>query len=154
MMALAHRWGTGRYVLIQATVLLFVFIVMAVFTTSGTFMLLFLAALQGIDDSVNEAAALDGATEWRKFRYITVPLLRPSIVAALAIGTVVALGIFDVIFVLLGTARDARSVMMQIYLTTFSNLEFGKGAALAVMLSLVSIVISCAYVVGVRRKSS
>ena len=45
-----------------------VFILLAVFTTSGTFMLLFLAALQNIDDSVNEAAALDGATEWRKFR--------------------------------------------------------------------------------------
>ena len=42
-----------------------VFIVMAVFTTSGTFMLLFLAALQNIDESINEAAALDGATEWR-----------------------------------------------------------------------------------------
>ena len=50
-----------------------VFVIMAVFTTSGTFMLLFLAALQNIDDSINEAAELDGASEWRKFRHITVP---------------------------------------------------------------------------------
>src|SRR5205823_11102140 len=56
-----------------------VFIVMAVFTTSGTFMLLFLAALQNIDESVNEAAALDGASEWKKFRHITVPMIRPTI---------------------------------------------------------------------------
>jgi multiple sugar transport system permease protein len=56
-----------------------VFIVMAVFTTSGTFMLLFLAALQNIDDSINEAAELDGASEWRKFRHITVPMIRPTI---------------------------------------------------------------------------
>src|SRR3954447_2727844 len=56
-----------------------VFIVMAVSTTSGTFMLLFLAGLQNIDDSVNEAAALDGATEWRKFRHVTVPMIRPTI---------------------------------------------------------------------------
>ena len=116
--------------------------------------LILLGGLQGIPSELYEAAQIDGASSVNAFRYITVPLLRPSIVAALAIGTVVALGIFDVIFVLLGTARDARSVMMQIYLTTFSNLEFGKGAALAVMLSLVSIVISCAYVVGVRRKAS
>ena len=61
-----------------------------------------------------------------------MPLLRASIVAALAIGTVVAFGIFDVIYVLVGTDRDARSVMMQIYLTTFGNLDFGHGAALAV----------------------
>src|SRR3954452_14378712 len=53
-----------------------VFIMMAVFTTSGTFMLLFLAALQSIDDSVNEAAELDGANEWRKFRHVTVPMIR------------------------------------------------------------------------------
>src|SRR5262249_37705836 len=52
-----------------------VFVIMAIFTTSGTFMLIFLAALQGIDESVNEAAALDGATEWTKFRYVTVPMI-------------------------------------------------------------------------------
>jgi len=56
-----------------------VFILMAVFTTFGTFMLLFLAALQNIDESINEASALDGATEWRKFRHITAPMIRPTI---------------------------------------------------------------------------
>ena len=56
-----------------------VFVIMAIFTTSGTFMLLFLAALQNIDDSINEAAELDGANEWRKFRHITLPMIRPTI---------------------------------------------------------------------------
>ena len=77
-----------------------------------------------------------------------------AIVAALAIGTVVAFGIFDVIYVLVGTDRDARSVMMQIYLTTFGNLDFGHGAALAVLLSLASILISCLYIARARGRSS
>jgi ABC-type sugar transport system permease subunit len=55
--------------------------------------------------------------------------------------------------VLIGTDRDARSVMMQIYLTTFGNLDFGHGAALAVMLSAVSILISVAYIAASRRRS-
>jgi len=76
-----------------------VFIVMAVFTTSGTFMLLFLAALQSIDDSVNEAAALDGATEWRKFRYITVPMIRPMIFTVVTLGLIGTWQIFDQIYV-------------------------------------------------------
>ena len=76
-----------------------VFIIMAVFTTSGTFMLLFLAALQNIDESVNEAAALDGATEWRKFRYITVPMIRPTIFTVVTLGLIGTWQIFDQIYV-------------------------------------------------------
>jgi len=115
--------------------------------------LILLGGLQGIPSELYEAAHIDGASSTSAFRYITVPLLRASIVAALAIGTVVAFGIFDVIYVLIGTDRDARSVMMQIYLTTFGNLDFGHGAALAVMLSAVSILISVAYIAASRRRS-
>jgi multiple sugar transport system permease protein len=115
--------------------------------------LILLGGLQGIPSELYEAAHIDGASSAKAFRYITVPLLRASIVAALAIGTVVAFGIFDVVYVLVGTDRDARSVMMQIYLTTFGNLDFGHGAALAVMLSLVSILVSSVYIVGLQRRS-
>jgi len=115
--------------------------------------LILLGGLQGIPSELYEAAHIDGASSAKAFRFITVPLLRGSIVAALAIGTVVAFGIFDVVYVLVGTDRDARSVMMQIYLTTFGNLDFGHGAALAVMLSLVSILVSVAYIGGLRRRA-
>ena len=75
------------------------FILMAVFTTSGTFMLLFLAALQNIDESVNEAAALDGASEWNKFRYVTVPMIRPTIFTIVTLGLIGTWPIFDQIYV-------------------------------------------------------
>ena len=65
---------------------------------SGTFMLIFLAALQSIDESVNEAAALDGATEWTKFRYVTVPMIRPAIFTVVTLGLIGTWQVFDQIY--------------------------------------------------------
>ena len=113
-----------------------VFIVMAVFTTSGTFMLLFLAALQSIDDSVNEAAALDGATEWRKFRYITVPMIRPMIFTVVTLGLIGTWQIFDQIYV--GTkGSPSNTTLTPAFLsfnTSFNGNEWGVGAAIAFIL--------------------
>jgi multiple sugar transport system permease protein len=113
-----------------------VFIIMAIFTTSGTFMLLFLAALQGIDESVNEAAALDGATEWRKFRHITVPMIRPAIFTIVTLGLIGTWQIFDQIYV--GTkGAPVNTTLTPAYLSfdaSFNNNEWGVGAALAFIL--------------------
>ena len=115
--------------------------------------LILLGGLQGIPSELYEAAQLDGASSYKAFRFITLPLLQPTVAAALAIGTVVSFGIFDVIYVLVGADRDARSVMMQVYLTTFRNLDFGHGAALAVLLSVVSLFMSTVYMLAFRRPS-
>jgi multiple sugar transport system permease protein len=113
-----------------------VFIVMAIFTTSGTFMLLFLAALQGVDESVNEAAALDGATEWRKFRHITVPMIRPAIFTVLTLGLIGTWQIFDQIYT--GTkGSPSNTTLTPAFLsfnTSFNNNEWGVGAAIAFVL--------------------
>jgi multiple sugar transport system permease protein len=113
-----------------------VFIVMAVFTTSGTFMLLFLAALQGIDDSVNEAAALDGATEWRKFRHITVPMIRPTIFTVVTLGLIGTWQIFDQIYV--GTkGSPLNTTLTPAFLSfnaSFNSNSWGVGAAIAFIL--------------------
>ncbi len=113
-----------------------VFIIMAVFTTSGTFMLLFLAALQGIDDSVNEAAALDGATEWRKFRHITMPMIRPTIFTVVTLGLIGTWQIFDQIYV--GSkGSPLNTTLTPAFLsfdTSFNNNNWGVGAAIAFIL--------------------
>jgi multiple sugar transport system permease protein len=112
------------------------FIIMAVFTTSGTFMLLFLAALQNIDESVNEAAALDGATEWRKFRFITVPMIRPTIFTIVTLGLIGTWQIFDQIYV--GTkGQPLNTTLTPAFLSfdaSFNQNEWGVGAALAFIL--------------------
>lgn len=113
-----------------------VFILMAVFTTSGTFMLIFLAGLQNIDDSVNEAAALDGATEWRKFRYVTVPMIRPTIFTVVTLGLIGTWQVFDQIYV--GTkGSPSNTTLTPAFLSfnaSFNSNEWGVGAALAFVL--------------------
>jgi len=113
-----------------------VFIVMAVFTTSGTFMLLFLAALQNIDESVNEAAGLDGATEWRKFRYITAPMIKPTIFTVLTLGVIGTWQIFDQIYV--GTQGSPQGTTLTpaflSFNASFNGGEWGVGAAVAFIL--------------------
>ena len=113
-----------------------VFVIMAVFTTSGTFMLLFLAALQGIDDSINEAAALDGASEWRKFRYITVPMIRPALFTVVTLGLIGTWQVFDQIYV--GTKGSPLNTTLTpaflSFSSSFNNNEWGVGAALAFIL--------------------
>ena len=113
-----------------------VFIVMAVFTTSGTFMLIFLAGLQHIDESVNEAAALDGATEWRKFRYITVPMIRPVLFTVVTLGLIGTWQVFDQIYV--GTkGSPSNTTLTPAFLSfsaSFNSNEWGIGAAIAFIL--------------------
>jgi multiple sugar transport system permease protein len=113
-----------------------VFILLAVFTTSGTFMLLFLAALQNIDDSVNEAAALDGATEWRKFRFITMPMIGPTIFTVVTLGLIGTWQVFDQIYV--GTkGSPLNTTLTPAFLSfnsSFNSNEWGVGAAIAFIL--------------------
>jgi multiple sugar transport system permease protein len=113
-----------------------VFIIMAVFTTTGTFMLLFLAGLQNIDESVNEAAALDGASEWSKFRYITVPMIRPTLFTVVTLGLIGTWQVFDQIYV--GTkGSPLNTTLTPAFLSfnaSFNSNEWGVGAAIAFIL--------------------
>ena len=104
-----------------------VFIIMAVFTTTGTFMLLFIAALQNIDESVNEAAMIDGATGWQKFRYITLPMIRPTLFTVLTLGLIGTWQVFDQIYI--GTqGSPAKTTLTPAYLSfnaSFNSNEWG-----------------------------
>jgi multiple sugar transport system permease protein len=123
-----------------------VFIVMAVFTTSGTFMLLFLAGLQNIDDSVNEAAALDGAGEWGKFRHITVPMIRPTLFTVVTLGLIGTWQVFDQIYV--GTkGSPSNTTLTPAFLSfdsSFNNNEWGVGAAIAFILFAIIVFLTVA----------
>ena len=74
----------------------------------------------------------------RQFTHITLPLLRPSMAIALTVGTLLAISIFDEIYVLNGTALNTRSILMQVYNTTFVQADFAHGTALAFLLAAVT----------------
>jgi multiple sugar transport system permease protein len=115
--------------------------------------LILLGGLQGIPKALYESALVDGASAVASFRWITLPLLGPSVAVTLTVGTVVAFGIFDVIYVLNGTAFESRSLMMQVYLTTFQDLNFGKGVALAFVITAITGCIVGLYLLAFRRST-
>ncbi len=115
--------------------------------------LVFLAGLQSIPEEVYSASSVDGASTWRQFRYITLPLLRPSIAVALTVGTVASINIFDEIYVLNGTALNTRSILMEVYTMTFANSEFAQGTALAFAVAAATALLAGLYVLALRRRT-
>jgi multiple sugar transport system permease protein len=115
--------------------------------------LIFLAGLQSIPDEVYSASSVDGAGPIRQFRYITLPLLRPSMAIALTVGTLLAIAIFDEIYVLNGTALNTRSILIQVYNTTFAQADFAHGTALAFLLAGVTAVFGVLYALALRRST-
>jgi len=120
-------------------------IIMAVFTTSGTFMLLFLAALQNIAGEVSEAATMDGANAWQRFVFVTVPMLRPTLFTVLTLGLVGTWQVFDQIYTLGNQGGPAKTTVTPAFLsytTSFTNGQWGQGAAIAFILFAIIIVLT------------
>ncbi|HET7044791.1 MAG TPA: sugar ABC transporter permease [Gaiellaceae bacterium] len=117
-------------------------------TTSGTIMLFYLAALQSIPTDVYEAAALDGTGPWRTFRKITFPLLRPAHFFVLVVFGIGALKIFDQAFLVSGGQGGpdyaTYTGVLYIYLKAFHSFQFGLAAAAGVVLFLVIFVLTVA----------
>jgi multiple sugar transport system permease protein len=106
-------------------------------TTSGTVMIFYLAALQSIPTDVYEAAALDGTGEWRTFWKITFPLLRPAHFFCLVVFGIGALKLFDQAFIIGGPSGGPNYATMTpilyIYNEAFGNYDFGVAAASGVV---------------------
>jgi multiple sugar transport system permease protein len=117
-------------------------IFMAIFTTSGTFMLLFLAALQNMSGEVQEAAMVDGASGWQRFRFVTLPQLRPTLFTVLTLGLIGGWQIFDQIYTGTqgGPAGTTTSPAYLSYSTAFQNQNWGQGAAIGFIVFVIIVV--------------
>lgn len=131
-------WISGPSVAMTA------FILMAVFTTSGTFMLLFIAALQQINAEVEEAAMTDGANGWQRFRYVTLPMLKPIVFTVVTLGLIGTWQVFDQIYT--GTqGGPAKTTLTPAYLSfnaAFNNQDWPRGAAIAFILFAIIVVLT------------
>jgi len=105
-------------------------------------MLIFLAGLQAMPQELHEAAAIDGAGPFKRFRYITLPLLRPLIAVQLLFSVIYAAYQFAIPEIMLGTnpGPDADLMMTLIYRQSFQNNLFGFGAAASTLLMLLMLV--------------
>jgi ABC-type sugar transport system permease subunit len=126
-----------------------------VWKTTPFVALLLLAGLQNIDRSLYEAAQIDGASAWRQFTAITLPLLKPALLVAFVFRTVDAFRVFDVIYVMTGGGPGTATEPIAIY--TFSalleNLRFGYGSALSVIIFAVTFLLALVAIRLIGRRA-
>lgn len=115
--------------------------------------LLLLAGLEGIDESLYEAARMDGAGPWRQFSDVTWPLLRPALAVSVLFRALDGLRVFDLIYVMTGGGPGTATEPLSLYTfdTLLQYLRFGFGSALAVLVFVTTFALAWLYIRLMRR---
>lgn len=110
-------------------------------------MLMLLAALQSIPPELYEAAAVDGAGGWARFRFVTVPSIRPVIASVGLLDAIWNFRLFDLVFLTTGGGplNSTHVLATYTYQLAFENFEFGRASALAVMMLLFTSILTIFY---------
>ena len=110
----------------------------------GGSMMIFLAGLQNIPRELIEAAELDGAGPWKRFRYVTVPLLTPTIFFLTMVGVIASLQIFNQAYVMTqgGPAHTTLFYVLYLFQTAFERFEMGYACAMALVLFIITLIVS------------
>lgn len=132
---------------------LMAFVLMSLWGIGGARMVIFLAGLQGIPDSYHEAAMLDGAGPWRRFRMVTLPLLSPVMFFNVVMGCIGAFQVFTSAFIMTGGGPNNATRFYALYLfeTAFMEFRFGKASAMAWVLFVILVVITAVQFAASRR---
>lgn len=128
-------------------------VILAVWQGSGYGMIIFLAGLQNISKEYYEAAQIDGATGWHRFRYVTLPLLSPTVFFVTITSLIGAFQVFDVVYAMTaGRASDTlRTVVYMIYEEGFRFFRMGQATAIAWILFAIILVVTAAQLRLQRR---
>jgi multiple sugar transport system permease protein len=119
-------------------------VIMDVWKNSGFFMIIFIAALQGVPKPLMEAALMDGASYWRRFFRIVLPWISPVVFFAIVYASIGALQVFESIAILTrgGPGDATRSMSIYIVEEAFDSFEIGYAASVAVVMTIVILVIT------------
>jgi multiple sugar transport system permease protein len=121
-------------------------IVMVVWKIAGFTMVILLTGLQAIPSELTEAARIDGAGRWQRFRHLTLPLMRKTIALALIVSVTGSILAFDQFYIMTSGGPQNRmiSVVYYIFIQSFVSFNLGYGAALSIALLAILVVISVA----------
>ena len=140
---------TARYIapLAEPHLALIAIMVAEVWKTTPFAALILLAGLQAIPDDLYEAASVDGASAWQKFRHVTLPLVKPALLLALLFRTIDSLRVFDLVFIMTQGGPADRTNVLQFYgyKKTFAEGMIGYGSAIAVVVFLLALVLALVY---------
>ena len=129
-------------------------VAMSVWQGLGTTVIIFLAGLQGIPQEFYDAAAVDGAGRWARFRHVTVPLLTPTIFFTGILAFIGAFQVFDQVYVLARPGEPSRSTITLVYFiyeAGFDNFKMGLAAAASWILFLIVAILTILYFRSQRR---
>ncbi|MGI5452812.1 carbohydrate ABC transporter permease [Streptomyces sp. CA-249302] len=147
--SLQHAW------LADQDTALYAVIVPALWRQIGYVMVLYLAGLKGIDPALYEAAKVDGATAWQRFRHVTLPQLRSVNAVVLSVIVIDSLRSFDVVWSLTrgGPYHSSELLSTYMYSTAFQSLRLGYGSALAVVIFVLAFGVIASYLVRAFREA-
>jgi len=111
-------------------------IAVMVWIQTGFAMVILGAAMRNIPDEVTEAAMLDGASNFRRFLRVTLPMIRGTVVVVITTITIATLKVFDIVRTMTGGNFQTNIIANEMYSQAFRQLNYGQGSALAVILFL------------------
>jgi len=131
-------WTTDKNMVIWS------FILVSVWRNMGYYMVLYLAALQGIPRELTEAATVDGANKWQQFLHVTLPQLKPTTFFVSVMLVISCFKIYDVVEIMTdgGITRSNRMLVTYIYDEAFSKWRLGKASAISMVLLVVVLVVT------------
>lgn len=165
MVAIAVIWqymfhteqGVINYVLLSAGLIdsqiswlgdsgwaLFSVFIVHIWKTAGFYVIIILAGLQTIPQQIYEVSRIDGASRWQQFRYLTLPLLKPTLGVCMLVGVVISFRLFDLILVMTngGPGSSTEILLTWIYKQSFSYNDFGYGAVLSVIMVIATFIVA------------
>lgn len=133
----------GKWLADPSTVMPTLFVVMT-WKYFGFHMMLFLAGLQSIPNEVLEAASIDGAGAWQRFRHVTLPLLGPTIRISAFLSIIGAIQLFDLVWVMTagGPNHSSETMAISMFQFGFKRYQVGYASAISVVLFVISLVFS------------
>ncbi|MBV8275270.1 MAG: sugar ABC transporter permease [Verrucomicrobia bacterium] len=128
-------------------------IIMDVWKNTGFFMIIFIAALQGVPKTIMDAAIMDAASYWRRFFRIVLPWISPVVFFAIVYASIGALQVYESIVILTqgGPGDATRSMSIHIVEEAFGSFEIGYAASVSVIMTLVILIITSIQLLASRR---
>jgi multiple sugar transport system permease protein len=128
-------------------------VIMDIWKNTGFFMIIFIAALQGLPKNIMDAAVMDGSSYWRRFFRIVLPWISPVVFFAIVYASIGALQVYESIVILTrgGPGDATRSMSIYIVEEAFDNFEIGYAASISVIMTLVILMITTVQLFASRR---
>ena len=128
----------------DSTMAMWAIILVSVWRNMGYYMVIYLAALQGVPAELYEAATIDGAGRWKQFRHVTLPQLRPTTFFASIMMIISCFKIYDVVAIMTdgGPGRSTKMLVTYIYTEAFNNFNFGIASAIAMVLLVIVLLVT------------